>query len=71
MVLIFPSLAFCCSSTNNVEVELSVQLCKGFINKQIIVTVTPWQRHMRLKIPYFLPFEANNFKTRRWKFFLI
>ena len=30
-VLIFPSLAFYCSYTNNVEVKPLVQLCKGLI----------------------------------------
>ncbi len=35
MVYIFPSLAFYYSYTNNVEVKLLAQLCKGFTNGQI------------------------------------
>ena len=36
----FPYSVFYCSYTNNVEVKLSVQLCKGFTNEQIAVAMT-------------------------------
>ena len=39
-VWIFPSLIFYCGYTNNVEVKLLVQLCKGFTNGQISVAMT-------------------------------
>ena len=34
-----PSLVFYCSYTNNVEVKILVQLCKGFTNEQIVVAM--------------------------------
>ena len=40
MVLVFLSLAFYRSYTNNVEVKLLVQVCKGFTNEQIVMNMT-------------------------------
>ena len=40
MVYTFPSLAFYCSYANNVGEKLFVQICIGFVNKQIEVAGT-------------------------------